>query len=69
MEFLNMKSEKISNEIKKHRGLIDKENSKYDSIIDELKEKLEEMEKQARTAEILHRTYVDQIAREKEKIE
>ena len=45
MEFLNMKSEKISNEIKKHRGLIDKENSKYDSIIDELKEKLEEMEK------------------------
>ena len=68
MEYLTLKNSRIQGQIQDEREKIKQEKGKYNHYVEELKNKLDEAEKETRLAQVLHKTYVDQIEREKEKL-
>ena len=68
IEYEKHKNSKIQELINKEQAKIDKIHHKYADKKLEMQGKLEEMEKDLKFAQMLMKTYVDQIARENKKI-
>ena len=68
-EYEELKNRKIRDQIAVEQTKIDKIKDRYKDRHVQMEEKLEEMNKDLKFAQMLMKTYVDQIAREKQKIE
>lgn len=68
MDYVKLKNTRVQKQIDTELGKIAKEQDKYKDYVEELKERLDEAEKDARTAMVLQKTYVDQLEREKAKL-
>ena len=69
IEYEELKNRKIKEEIAGEQSKIDKIKDRYKDRHIQMEEKLEEMNKDLKFAQMLMKTYVDQIAREKHKIQ
>ena len=69
IEYEELKNRKIRDQIAVEQTKIDKIKDKYKDRHVQMEEKLEEINKDLKFAQMLMKTYVDQIAREKQKIE
>jgi len=69
IEYEELKNRKIRDQIALEQTKIDKIKDRYKDRNVQMEEKLEEMNKDLKFAQMLMKTYVDQIAREKKKME
>jgi hypothetical protein len=69
IEYEEVKNRKIRDQIAVEQTKIDKIKDKYKDRHVQMEEKLEEINKDLKFAQMLMKTYVDQIAREKQKLE
>lgn len=69
IEYEELKNRKIRDQIAVEQTKIDKIKDKYKDRHVQMEEKLEEINKDLKFAQMLMKTYVDQIAREKQKLE
>jgi hypothetical protein len=69
IEYEELKNRKIRDQIALEQTKIDKIKDRYKDRNVQMEEKLEEMNKDLKFAQMLMKTYVDQIAREKQKME